>query len=146
MSHFNTLHLMGYFVTCVETVKRSLEHAIYVECSYLDSKDNTKNVISLNVLNNFHQNIRDIRNKSDELIHSFQINGVKPYTSYLCKYIMQQGLLHLTLDGYLLCSSFCRQKVRREVCIFLFRKISVSTKLTFFVTVGREFLNLRKFS
>jgi hypothetical protein len=46
--------------------------------------------------------------------------------------MVEQDLLHLTLGGYLLGSSFCRQKLQREgVCILVkkdqcFKKIDIS--------------------
>jgi predicted lipase len=98
-----------------------------IEC---DSKFHTKNVNSLNI---FHENIRGLRNTRDELIHSFEIDGINSHTLCLSEHHMvEQVLLHLTLDGYLLVSSFCRQNLQREgVCIFIkkdqcFNKIDIS--------------------
>jgi hypothetical protein len=69
-------------------------------------------------LNIFHQNIRGQRNKSDKLIHSFEVDGINPHI--LCLSKVKQDLLHLTLDGYLLGSRFCRQNLQRGgVCIFV---------------------------
>jgi hypothetical protein len=42
---------------------------IYIECSNLSYKCHGKIVVSLNSLNIFHQNIRGLKNKSDELIN-----------------------------------------------------------------------------
>jgi hypothetical protein len=81
----------------------------YIDCNYLGSTVHSKNVNSLNSLNIFHQNIRGLRNKSDKLIHSFEVDSINPRILCLSEHHKaEQDLLHLTLDGYLLCSSFCR--------------------------------------
>jgi len=50
-------------------------------------------------------------------------------------HMVEQDLLHLTLAGYLLGSSFCRLKLQRGgVCIFL-GKISVLAQLVSHITV-----------
>jgi hypothetical protein len=92
--------------------------------------DHTASPKSLNI---FHQNIRGLRNKSDELTHSFEIDGIHPHILCLSKHHMvKQDLLHLTLAGYLLGSSFCRLNLHRGgVCIFVrkdqcFNKIDIS--------------------
>jgi hypothetical protein len=98
----------------------------YIEYSYLDSEFHGKNVNSLNI---FHQNLRGLRNK--RWINTFFCNRwLKPHVFCLSKHHMvEQDLLHLTLDSYLLVSSFCRHNLQRgDVCVFLLRKISVSTK------------------
>jgi hypothetical protein len=55
------------------------------------------------------------------MIHSFEIYGINPHILCLSEHHMvEQDLLHLTLDGYLSGSSFCRQNLQREgVCIFV---------------------------
>jgi hypothetical protein len=69
-------------------------------CSYLGSKVHSKNVNSRNSLNIFHQNNRRLRSKSDELIHSFEMDGINSRTLCLGEHDMvEQDLLHLTLDG-----------------------------------------------
>jgi hypothetical protein len=69
-------------------------------------------------------------------LHSFEIDGINPHILSLSKHHMvEQDLLHLPLDGYLLGSSFCSKTCRGEVCVFLLRKINVSTKLIFHITV-----------
>jgi phosphate uptake regulator len=84
-------------------------------------------------LNIFDQNIRWQRNKSDEVIQSSEIDGINTCILCLSKHHMvEQDLLHLTLDGYLLSSSFCANKLQRGgLCIFIekdecFNKIDIS--------------------
>jgi hypothetical protein len=49
--------------------------------------------------------------------------------------MVEQDLLHLTIDGYLLVSSFCRQNLQRKgVCIFV-KKVTISKKLIFCITM-----------
>jgi hypothetical protein len=108
----------------------------YIKCNYLGSKVHSKNVDSPISLNIFHQNINELRNKCDELIYSLEIDGIYPHILCLNEHHMvEQDLLHLTLAGYLLGSSFCRLKLQRGgVCIFV-RKYSVLTKLISHITV-----------
>jgi hypothetical protein len=98
---------------------------------------------SLNSSNIFYQNIRKLRNKSNELIHSFQIDGTNPHILCLSKYhVAEKDFLHLTLDDYLLGSSSCRQNLqRRSACNFV-KKDQYSRKLLFHSTVKTEFENL----
>jgi hypothetical protein len=49
--------------------------------------------------------------------------------------MVEQDLLHLTLDGYLLGSSFFRKNLQRGGVCKLLRKINISTKLIFHNTV-----------
>jgi hypothetical protein len=55
-----------------------------------------------------------VRNKSDELIHSFEIDATNPHILYLSEhYTVKQDLLHLPINGYQLGSSFCRKALQR---------------------------------
>jgi hypothetical protein len=89
-----------------------------------------KNLDSSNSLLIFHQNVRGLRRKSDEL-NSFDMANIN--SNILCfseRHMEEQDLLHLTLPGDILGSSFrCHKTYRREVCAFLFEKIYISTKL-----------------
>jgi hypothetical protein len=80
-----------------------------------------QNAESSNSVNIFHQNIRGLRSKSDEIIHSFEIDNINPYILCLSEHHMvEQELLHLTLNGYLLGSSFCQKDLQGGgVCIFV---------------------------
>jgi hypothetical protein len=80
-----------------------------------------------------HQNIRGLRSKRDELLHSFEIHNINPHILCLsAHYMVEQGLLHLMMDGYSLCSSFCQKGLQRGgMCIFVntnqhFNKIDIS--------------------
>jgi hypothetical protein len=60
----------------------------------------------------FHQNIRGLRNKSDELLHSFEIDATSPHVLCLSEHRMvEQDLLHLSVNDYQLESSFCRRRL-----------------------------------
>jgi hypothetical protein len=86
-------------------------HALVTRNPLNMAADHTASPNSLNI---FHQNIRGLRNKSDELTHSFEIDGIHPHVLCLSKHHMvKQDLLHLTLAGYLLGSSFCRLNLHR---------------------------------
>jgi hypothetical protein len=93
----------------------------YIEFSNLSSKGHGKIVDSLNLLNIFHQNIRGLRNKSDELINSFVVDSINPYILCLSEHHMEeQDLLNLTVMGYSLGSSYCRWNLQKGgVCIFV---------------------------
>jgi hypothetical protein len=60
-----------------------------VECNNPDSKGHRKSVDSLNSLNIFHQNIRELRSKCDELMNSFKIYGMYPHILCLCEHHME---------------------------------------------------------
>jgi exonuclease III len=99
-------------------------------CIECNSKFYSKNVNSLNTV---HQNIRGLRNKTDELIHSFETDCINPHVLCLSElHMVEQDSLHLTLDGYLMGSSFYRQNLqKRGVCTFVkeeqcFNKICIS--------------------
>jgi hypothetical protein len=81
-------------------------------------------------LNNFSHDVRGLRNKRDELIHYFEIDDVNLHV--MCEsehHMVELDLLHLTLDGYLLGSSFCRQILQRGgVCIFV-KRVHCSNKI-----------------
>jgi hypothetical protein len=89
---------------------------------------------------------KGLMNKSDELKHSFEIDGMNAHRLCLSKHHMvEQDLLHLTLDGYLLGSSFCRQNLQSGgVCIFV--KKDQSTKLIFHNTVKNRIWKFVQFS
>jgi hypothetical protein len=55
----------------------------YIGCNSLDFADRDKNVDLSNSLYISHQNIQGLRRKSVELIHSFEIDNIKPHILYL---------------------------------------------------------------
>jgi hypothetical protein len=92
--------------------------------------DQDKNVDLSNSLCTFHQNVRGLRSKSDKLIHSFEIDNINP--NILCfseHHIEEQDLLHHTLPGYVLGSSFCHKDLQKGGLSILFIKTSMPTKL-----------------
>jgi hypothetical protein len=48
----------------------------YTECGSAVSAAHKQNTEPSNLITIFHQNIRGLRNKSDELIHSFEIDAI----------------------------------------------------------------------
>jgi hypothetical protein len=90
--------------------------------------DQDKNVDLSNSSHIFHQNVRGLRSKSDELIHSFEIDNINPHI--LCfseHHVEEQDLLHLTLPGYLLGSGFCCKDLQKGgLCIFVCRDLNVN--------------------
>ena len=106
-----------------------------MDCKYLEFKNHDRTVYSSNSLHTFHQNIRGLRSKTDKLINSLEIDNINPHVLYFSEHHMEeQGVLHLTLPGYILRSSCYRQNLRKGgVCIFFridlyFSKINISTK------------------
>jgi hypothetical protein len=83
-------------------------------------------------------------NKSDELIHSFEISSINPHKLCLTvreHHTVEQDLLQLTLHGYPPVSSFCRRNLMRGgVCIFVkkdqFKFVSVVCKFPQDITIS----------
>ena len=61
------------------------------------------------------------RGKSDELINSFETDNINSHILCFSEHHMEeQHLLHLTMPGYILGSSFCCKNLqKRDVCIFV---------------------------
>jgi hypothetical protein len=56
----------------------------------------------------------------DELVRSFETNGVNPYILNLRKHTVEEDSLNLTIDSYLLYSIFSRKVLQRgSVCTFV---------------------------
>jgi exonuclease III len=96
-------------------------------------KVHKQNAESSNSINIFHQNIRGLRSKGDGLIHSFEIDIINPHILCLSEHhVFKEELLHLTMNGYLLGSSFFQKYLQRGgVYIFVradqhFSKIEIS--------------------
>jgi hypothetical protein len=92
-----------------------------------------KNAESSSSVNIIHQNVSGLRSKRNELIHSFEIDNINPHMLCLSEHcIVEQKLLHLTMIGYLLGSSFCQKGLQRGgIHIFVstdqhFSKIDIS--------------------
>jgi hypothetical protein len=73
----------------------------------------------------FIKNIRGLRSKRDY----FEIDNI--YLQILClseHHMEEQDLLHLTLTGYVLGSSFCQRNLQRGMCVFLLGNTKFTTK------------------
>jgi exonuclease III len=90
--------------------------------------DQDKNVDLSNALHIFHQNVRGLRSKNDELIQSFEIDNINPHILCFSEYHMEgQDVVHLTLPGYILGSSFyCKDLQKGGVCIFVRKDLNVN--------------------
>jgi hypothetical protein len=60
--------------------------------------------------------------------------------------MVEQDLLHFTMNGYLLDSAFARKTYRAMVCVFLLGQINVSVKLIFLVTARSRTLKSVQFN
>jgi hypothetical protein len=99
----------------------------------LGFREQDRTVDSSTSLHTFHQNIRGLRSKIDELVNSLEIDNINPHIPCFTEHHMEeQDLLHLTLPGYILGSSLCHKNLQRGgVCIFVrkdlyFNKIDIS--------------------
>jgi hypothetical protein len=95
----------------------------------LNFTNHDKNVDLSNSLHIFHQNVRGLRSKSDELINSFEADNINPHILCFSEHHMEeQDLQHLTLAGYILGSSFCHKNLRgRGECIFVCKDLKIKT-------------------
>ena len=89
------------------TKTKSQRHLRHIDANYWNFINHDKNLDLSNSLNFFHQNIRGLRSKSEELILSFEMDNINSHILYLCEHHMEkQELLHHTLSGYKLGSRF----------------------------------------
>jgi hypothetical protein len=88
-SYFSTFNTHPCQILAFFSLKSKAQRCLtYTDCNYLGSKVHSKNVNPLNSLYIFHQNIRGLRNKSDELIHSFEIDSINPQILRLSEHHM----------------------------------------------------------
>jgi hypothetical protein len=113
--------------------KDSTVSLTYIKCGSTASEAHKHKAESSYSVTAFHQNVRGLRNKSEKLLHSFEILTIRPEILHLSEHHMvEQDLLHLSINGYQLGSSFCRKRLHRGgVCIFVtkgqhFNKINIS--------------------
>jgi hypothetical protein len=93
----------------------------YSGCNYLEFRNQDKTVGSYNSQHIFPQNIRRPRSKTDILINSSELFNIIPCV--LCF----SDLLHLTLPGCILGSSFCQQNLQKGgVCIVVCKDVYFS--------------------
>jgi hypothetical protein len=114
----------------------------YVDCNYLEFRNQDGNVDSSNSMQIFYHDIRGQRSKTDELINSMQTDKINRHILCFCGHQMEeQDLLHLTLPGYILGSSFCRRSLQKGSCVLLlllFVKTRISAKLIFHINVKKR--------
>ena len=73
----------------------------------------------------YHQNIRSVTNKSDELSIHLQSNHIGPHLICLTEHHLKESkIAKFSLAGYKLASSFCRREsLGGGVCILITNKI-----------------------
>ena len=98
------------------------------DCNYIEFRNQERTVDSSNLLQNFHQNIRWLRSKTNDLINSLETDNINTHVLCFSEHHMEeQDLLHLTLPGYILGSSFCLQNLQKDgVCIFVHKDMCFS--------------------
>jgi len=79
-----------------------------MDCNYVGFTDEDSTVNSSNSQQIFHHNIRKLGSTTNEFINFLQLLSVNPHVLCFSEHHMEeQDLLHLTLPGYILGSSFC---------------------------------------
>jgi len=73
----------------------------------------------------------ELRSKTDELINYLETDNINPHVLHFSEEHMEKhDLLHLTLPGYTLGSSFFHQNLENGgMCIFFLVKTCISAKL-----------------
>jgi hypothetical protein len=116
------------FFSLKAKAKRCLK---YIDCNYMQFRNQDRTADSFNSLEIIHQNIRGLRSNTDELI--FKDRYINPQV--LCSsehHMEEQEPLYLTLPGYIFRLNFCHQNLQnRGVCTFVhkdlyFSKINIS--------------------
>jgi exonuclease III len=80
----------------------------------------------MNNITIYHQNIRSLTNKSDELSINLQLNHNGPHLICLIEHHLKESeIAKFSLDGYKLASSFCRREsLEGGVCILITNNIT----------------------
>jgi hypothetical protein len=60
----------------------------YIKCVSAASEAHKQNTEPSNLITTFHQYIRGLRNKNDEVIHSFEIDAINPHILCLSEHHM----------------------------------------------------------
>ena len=82
------------------------------DCRYQEFRNQDRIIDSSNTLQIFHQDIRGLRSKTDELIRSLEADNINPQVACSSEHHMEeQELLHLTLPGYISGSRFFHQNL-----------------------------------
>ena len=73
----------------------------------------------------YHQNIRSVTNRSDEISINLQMNHIEPHLICLTEHhLTNSEIIKFSLDGYTLASSFCRKYFQGGgVCILISNNI-----------------------
>ena len=108
--------------------KKSQRHLRLIDTKYWNFINHDKNLDSSNLLHNFHQNIRGLRSKIEELILPFERENINPHKLCVSEHQMEEHeLLHLTLSGYTLRSSFSHKHLQRGgFCIFVRKDLNIN--------------------
>jgi hypothetical protein len=87
----------------------------------------------------FHQNIRGLWSKTDELINYLEIYNINPHVLCFSEHHMEeQDLLHLTLPGYILEASVCYQNLQKDGVSILVHKTCISAKSILHITAQKR--------
>jgi len=84
---------------------------------------------SMDTISIYHQNIRSVTNKVDELSIHMQTNCIHPHFICLTEHHLKETEINnLAFMGYILATDFCRKKsLAGGVCILSNNKLSYST-------------------
>jgi len=87
-------------------------------------RNQDRTIDSFNSLQIFHQNIIELRSKTDELINYLETDNINPHALYFSKHHMEEQNL---ITGYILGSSFFHQNLQKaDMCIFIHKDLYFS--------------------
>ena len=113
---------------------------VYEVYSWENDTNTSKPMNSKNLFKIFHQNIRGLKSKVDELSNSLWPD----YPHILClteHHLKIFEIDNLPTDRYKLGSKFCRHEFKNGECIFLSRKILISPLSLLITTARKRILN-----
>ena len=108
---------------------------VYEVYSWENDTNTSKPMNSKNLFKIFHQNIRGLKSKVDELSNSLWPD----YPHILClteHHLKNFEIDNLPIDRYKLGSKFCRHEFKNGGCVFLSRKI-LTSPLSHLITTAR---------
>jgi exonuclease III len=87
---------------------------------------NCNNSKGINTIILYHQNIRSVTNKIDELSIHLQTNGISPHFICLTEHHLKETeITNFAIEGYEVASRFCRKEsLGGGVCILINKKLS----------------------
>ena len=110
-----------------------------IDCNYLGFRNHGRNIDSSTSPQIFHQNIRGLQSKTDELINYIEIYNINPHVLCFSEHHMEeQDLLHLTLPGYILGSSVCCQNPQKDGVYISVHTTCISAKSILHITVQKR--------